>query len=66
MSASEEYWPLTEASPLLTKIEQLVYEQTGQRPFYLWNGDPEALTEAGKEALNLIKIVLNEVQEALY
>lgn len=63
---SEEYWPLTEAHPLLTKIEQAAYEQMGVRPFYQWNGDPEALTPAGEKALAAIKELLVEVQDALY
>jgi hypothetical protein len=63
---SEEYWPLTEAHPLLTKIEELVYRKTGQRPFYQWNGDPEAVTPEGQEALRLIKVLLTDVQDALY
>jgi hypothetical protein len=54
------------ASPLLTKIEELVYRETGQRPFFQWNGDPEAVTPAGQEALRLIKVLLNDVQDALY
>jgi hypothetical protein len=62
----EEYWPITMASPLLTKIEELVYRETGQRPFFQWNGDPEAVTPAGQEALRLIKVLLNDVQDALY
>jgi hypothetical protein len=62
----EEYWPATEALPLLTELEELVYKATGQRPFFQWNGDPDAVTEAGGQALVKIKTRFKEIEEALY
>lgn len=63
---TEEYWPATEAVPLLSKIEELVYRKTGQRPFFQWNGDPAAVTPEGQEALRLIRLQFKEIEEALY
>jgi hypothetical protein len=72
----EEYWPITMAVPLLQKIEELVYRETTERPFFGFDGLDHAEegreivypppTEAGQEALRLIKVLLNDVQDALY
>jgi hypothetical protein len=63
----EEYWPATEALPLLTELEGLVNETTGQRAFFLygWHGQRDGLTDAGKLALEKIKARFREIEEAL-
>jgi hypothetical protein len=65
---TEEYWPATMAVPLLSELEGLVQEVTGQRAFFLlgWHGNQEGLTEAGKLALEKIKARFKEIEEALY
>lgn len=67
---------MTEAVPLLKKLEELVYEATTERPFfgfehielpgnedYVYTSEP---TEAGEAALAAIKALLVDVQDALY
>jgi hypothetical protein len=72
---TEDYWPGTEAVPLLQELEELVCDATTERPFFGYDGmaydeDDNRIypppTEAGVKALAAIRARFKEIEEALY